>query len=171
MSEEESKAKKNLRGSIGKALGMFVLYAVAVLGSLFLFIFLGETPFCVQIATSITYTGFVFIAVFFGTRYLNEAYSLRDERVQQQIPRLLTIHLVFLVSVFAIQTFAFVSQPYLPSYWFKESAKNPNLFTTVLGVTCILLGTTQVVISRGILSRSLEAEKTANPTNEAFKAT
>jgi hypothetical protein len=52
-------------------------------------------------ANLISYTAVVFWFVFMGSKWLGAGYSLRDKAVQRMIPRLLAIHAVFLVLVFA----------------------------------------------------------------------
>jgi hypothetical protein len=73
-------------------LGIAVAYLAGAFLGLCLFIALDGTPFGIQIATTITYTYFAFWYVFFPTRGLLEKYSLRDRKVQRQIPLLLAIH-------------------------------------------------------------------------------
>ena len=90
--------------------------------------------------------------------------------MKEKLPRLLAIHAAFLVLIVSLLTAAFAARPHLPAYWFTEHGpKHDRLFWDVLGLTCILVGMAQVLISRGILTRSVEAfKKKEGP--EAFGA-
>ena len=146
--------------SVAEAVGKLVFVAAAFVAIFVLYVFLADKPFGIQIATIITYTGSIFCLVFFRWRWLNEAYSLRTKQVRQQLPRLMAIHLAFLLSILVVLTAGLLARPRLPNYWVVErGAKHETLFVDALGLFCIVAGVTQVFISRSILRRSLDVEK------------
>ncbi len=143
--------------STAMTLGVAVAYLAGALGGACLFIALDETPFGFQIATAITYTYFAFWYIFFPTRGLLEKYSLRDKTVQRQLPRLLAIHCGFLAALLLGQIKWFAMKPYLSSYWFTEYGKRRDTsYELMMIVAPVLVFFAQVLISRRILSRSLE---------------
>ena len=157
MFEQLDDREKAPQVSRAMTLGILAAYMVGAFGGLCIFIFLGERPFGVQIATAIVYTYFAFWYVFFPTRGLLEQYSLRNKTVQQRIPLLLAIHCAFLILVFLGETIWFSMKPHLPSYWFTEHGKRggPLYVSVVIGsVTAAFF--TQVLVSRRILSRLRE---------------
>lgn len=125
-------------------------------------IYIGPTnlPFGIQIATTIIYTVAMLWLIFFPARGDNTEYSLWDERVQEKLPRLLGTHAVFLTWVLAMQVTASVARPHLPAIWFKAySSRHDTLFEDVGILFYVVTGMAQRLISRGILSRSVEAQK------------
>ncbi len=104
MFEQLDKPKKVAQVSIAMSLGILAAYLIGAFGGACLFIVLGGRRFGIQVASAIVYTYFVFWYVFFPTRGLLEKYSLRDKAVQRQIPLLLAIHCVFLISIVFGQT-------------------------------------------------------------------
>jgi hypothetical protein len=152
--------KKGSRVSIVEALTKFVFMSAWIVTVFLLYVFLGDKPFGIQIATIIAYSGSVFCLVFFRWRFLDEAYNLRIEAVQEQIPRLLAIHLAFLGFIVAVLTLALFLRSQLPSFWFTERfGKHGSLFSHGLLLICTLAAVTQVFICRTILSRSIGKKK------------
>jgi hypothetical protein len=150
----EPEQKPQVSGAM--TLGMLAAFLFGVVGAFFLFIFIGDRPFGTQIATAIVYTYFAFWYVFFPTRWLEETYTLRHKAVQQRFPRLIAIHCGFLIFIFLGQTFLFAVKPRLPSYWLTPHGKQGDiLYGALIFVPAIVL-TTQVFISRRILSRSVK---------------
>lgn len=157
MFEQLDEPKKLPQVSTGMKSGILVAYLVGAFGGLLLFIFLGNRPFGVQIATAITYTYFAFWFVFFPTRGMLKKYSLRNEKVKKQIPLLMAIHCAFLVLLLIGQIKWFAMKSYLPSYWFTEYGKNRDtLYELVIIGAPVLIFFAQVFISRAILSHSLD---------------
>ena len=135
--------------STAMTFGIFAAYLAGAFGGFCLFVFIGDMPFGIQIVTAITYTYFAFWYVFFPTRGLLEKYSL--------ILRLLAIHLAFLISICLAQTVWFEMKPGLPGYRLTEHGKHADSsFGWVMIVPLTVLFFTQVLISRGILRRSLK---------------
>ena len=149
-----------------RTLGNVLAICGAILAATIPFIiYIGPSnlPFGTQIATTITYTVAMFWLIFFPARGDNTEYSLWDERVQEKLPRLLGIHVVFLAWVLAMQATASVARPHLPAYWFKGySSSHDTLFEGVGILFYVLTGMTQRFIARGILSRSVQAQKKEN---------
>jgi hypothetical protein len=130
----------------------------ALLSALILYIALADKPFGTQIATGITYTGSVFYLTFFRSRLSNVGYSLRDAAVQEKLPRLLAMHVALLVLIISVQTFTLALRPHLPAYWLAEHGpKRDNLYEWALILPPLLTGSAQVWISRGVLSRNIDA--------------
>ena len=149
--------------SRGSVMGILVVY-LSILAALvlILLIYVGTSrvPFGTQIATTIVYTGAVFWLTFFKTRGFNTEYNLWDRAVQPKLHRLLAIHAVFLVLVVSLLTGALALRPHLPAYWFTEHNNGRDtLFSDLLILSGVLISVAQVLISRGILSRSVEAHK------------
>ena len=156
MFEQLEEPKKASQVSRAMTFGIAAAYLVGAFGGPFLFFFLEERPFGIQIATAVTYTYFAFWFVFFPTRGMLEKYSLRDERIQRKIPLLLAIHCAFLISLLLAQIEWLGMKPYLSSYWFTEHGKKGDtLYELVMIGTPVLVFFAQVLTSRGILSRRL----------------
>lgn len=144
------------RVSPATSIGIFVAYIFGAFGGLVLFIVLGDKPYGIQISTAITYTYFAFWYIFFPTQGMLERYKLRDKSVQKQIPLLLVIHCAFLVLLLLGQVEWLAMKPHLSSAWFTEyGKKRDTLYELVTIGLPILVFFAQVLISRGILSRSL----------------
>jgi hypothetical protein len=116
--------------------------------------------FGLQIVSLVADTEFVFFLVFCDSRAWR-GYSLRNKRVQQELPRLLGIHCLFLVVVFAVLTFALSARPRLPSSWLAESGpKHDSPLEFGLIVIGAITMMTQAWIYRNILRRAVEIEST-----------
>lgn len=162
MVEEKENREQNQPVSFALALGTWVSLMLGFLALAILFVVFVHKPFGIQITTLIGYTAAVFFLVFFRWRR-HRAYSLREKPVQREIPRLLKVHVAFLVLVFAGLSFAIHVRPSLPSYWLTEHGKRgETLFEWVVIVCFASTLMTQVYVSRKILSRSCQAEKTTN---------
>jgi NADH:ubiquinone oxidoreductase subunit 6 (subunit J) len=133
-----------------------------------LFILLMEEPYGIQTVTLVGYTGFVFLLVFCDTGKC-KGYSLFQKAVQRKLPRLLAIHVVFLIVVFTWVTVAPWLRRFVPDSWLVvhasrgiwDRAGGMNLFEYL----AMLIGTAicmiQVWITRTILRRSVEADRPA----------
>ncbi len=162
MFEQLDEPQKKPHVSTAMTLGILAAYLGGAFGGFCLFIILSDRPFGIQIATAITYTYFAFWYVFFPTRGLLEKYSLRDKTVQQQIPRLFAIHCAFLISIFFGQTIWFAMKPHLSNNWATDrGAGTPYVWVMI--VSSIAFFFTQVLISRRILSRSLDEARSVDP--------
>ena len=136
-----------------------VVALIVLLGTfLFYIYFLDGRPFEIQAISLIADTEFVFLLVFFDTS-MGRGYSLRDKAVQRQLPRLLQIHFVSLVFLFALITFALSARSRLPHSWLVDPGYrySTSPFVSVLLLIGVAMVIAQVLISRRILSRALEA--------------
>ncbi len=144
--------------SYAKAARLGVGVLIVLVGTfLFYIYFLDGKPFEIQAISLIADTELVFSFVFFDTS-MGRGYSLRDKVVQQHLPRLLQIHFLSLVFLFALITFAVSAQPHLPRSWLVDPGYrySTSPFVSVLILIGVGIGITQVLISRKILSRALE---------------
>jgi|SRR5579864_1106432 len=152
--------------SFGRALRTCIAIFGAMLLIFLLYIGPSNVPFGVQIETTIWYTGAMFLFIFCRTRGFDTGFSLQDEGVKEKLPRLLAIHAVFLASGLSIQTVASAARPHLSAYWFTRHSRD-TLFDDVQVLTYVLIGMAQVLISRGILSRSMQAHKAKDGVSHA----
>jgi len=160
MFEQPDETKKTPRVSIVMSLAILAAYLIGAYGGLTLFLVLGDRPYGTQIATATVYTYFAFWYIFFPTRGLLQKYSLRDARVQQEIPLLLAIHCAFLILCFLGQSLWLPMKPRLPSYWSMETGRRDvSLYGWVSMGSAFILFFTQVLISRRILSRAMKIDE------------
>jgi hypothetical protein len=141
----------------GEALTVYVLILLVAFGSILAFILLGDQPYGMQYATLISYTAVVFVWTFFRTKGVNTKHDLSDPYVQEQLPRLLMIHFVYLLAIFLLETWAFSIRPTLPSWWLIEHGhgrRDMPPFDFALMVSGILIATSQIILSRRILGRA-----------------
>jgi hypothetical protein len=135
----------------------------ALLATFLLLILLDHRPFEIQIVSLVADTEFVFFLVFFDSRAWR-GYSLRNKRVQQELPRLLGIHCFCLVLIFALLTFALSVEPRLPSSWVtKNGPKDTSPFALLLIFIGGVTPTIQAWRYRRILRRAVEDENTTTP--------
>lgn len=145
-------------------LEMFATWAGLMLGAatiLLLGILLGEKPFGLQIVAVAADTEYVFFLVFCDSRAWR-GYSLRDKRVQRELPRLLGPHCFFLFLIVVALTVALSSRSRLPSSWVVESgSKHDSPFAVALIIAGVLAATAQAWLYRNKLARALAVENTA----------
>jgi hypothetical protein len=135
----------------------------ALLATFLLVIFLNHRPFEIQIIALVWDTEFVFFLVFFDSRAWR-GYSLRDKRVQQELPRLLGIHCACLVLIFALLSFALSVEPRMPSSWVMEnSPRDTSPFVLALILIGSITPTIQAWRYRWILRLAVEAENIPTP--------
>ena len=148
--QEEQSAEDPV--TFAEALGVYMLILALICVSVLAFVFLGDRRYGMQYATLICYSGSVFIGTFFRTRGVKTKYSLSAPYVQEQLPRLLMIHCVFLLAIFYMETWAFVIRPSMSSWWLTAHGSRdmpPFDFATVL--IGIAIAFSQIVLSRHIL--------------------
>jgi hypothetical protein len=125
---------------------------------LFLAVLLDQKPFETQIIALAADTEYVFFLVFCDSRAWR-GYSLRNKTVQQELPRLLGVHCVFVVLIIAALTFALSARSRLPSSWVLESGpKHESPFEFGLIVIGAIAATAQAWVYRRILGRALAVE-------------
>ena len=147
-------------------LKMFITWVGIMAGALttlLLAILLVHRPFGIKILFLVADTEFVFFLVFFDSRAWR-GYSLRNKRVQQELPRLLGIHCFCLVLIFALLTFALSVEPRLPGSWVMENGpKDTSPFALILILIGGITPTIQAWGYRRILRRAVEDENTTTP--------
>jgi len=107
------------RISITKSLVTLVVLLTAGLSIFLVAICLDKNPFVLQITSIFGYTAGVLYLVFCDSRYWR-GYSLRRKEVQRELPRLVSMHMAFLVFLVVVETIALWARPHLPSYWRSE---------------------------------------------------
>jgi hypothetical protein len=144
--------------SIGRSLLEWFAVVVAIFGLFLLDVLvLDDMRFGFQFMCLIAQTAYVFFYVFCDTRYWH-GYDLRNKAVQREIPRLLRIHCLFLIIVFAVVTGILSTRPYLPLWVFVETTgRRPmSVYSVGFFLICFAVVETQVVISRKILNRAIQ---------------
>ena len=157
------------KASIGKFLIEWTAVMVTLFGLVAIYIFfLDNTRFGFQVLCLVVQTFYVFFYVFCDTRYWH-GYSLRNKTVQHELPRLLRIHCLFLVLLFAVVTAILSARPYMPPLWFIETKGNRpiSIYSTGFFLICFAVVETQVILSRKILSRGLSAKSTSPEATSA----
>ena len=140
-------------------LGFFMILLV-MFGSLIVFISLRGEPHGTQIATLITYTGAIFVSTFFRVRSGFALYSLDEPYVQEQLPRLLGIHLAYLLAVYFVDGWALSIQPSLSSWWVQPAGqKHTTPFDEALMIGIGSLALSQIILSRSILGRAKKRDQ------------
>jgi len=127
-----------------------------VFGSLLLFIFLGNRPYGVQVASAFAYT-FLLVGITFGNgRGYLPAYMFTCPAVRTQYPRLLWRHLGFLVALFALQTGVLAVRPHLPAWWNTDigGPRGDPPFEYALFLLCFGLAWTENLTNRRLLDRA-----------------
>ncbi|MGD0443744.1 MAG: hypothetical protein ABSA39_07395 [Edaphobacter sp.] len=141
--------------TVAEALGVYVLILALAFGSLVAFISIGDRPYGMQCATLISYSGAIFVWTFFRTKGVNTKHSLSAQYVQEQLPRLLMIHFVYLLAIFILETWALAIRPSMPSWWLiAQGRKGMPPFDFVLMLAGMAIAVSQIVLSRRILGRA-----------------
>ena len=149
--------------SVAKQLGTWLGLVSGAMALCWLAILIADKPFGLQITTLVGYTTLVFFQVFCDSRAF-KGYSLRLTTVRKKIPVLLVIHAVFLLFVLVALTAALSVRPHLSSSWFVTKKKRDNWFDVLLMVIGVTICMSQTLISRKILSRSIDADRNAMNT-------
>lgn len=158
--EPSDSAPEEDKVTVLEQLSIYFMLMLLGLGSLVAFINLEGEPHGIQIATMLSYSGAVFIWTFFRTRGVNTRHPLSEPYVQEQLPKLLGIHGLFLLTVYGFEAAAFALAPRLSSWWFtaSDSKDMPPFHIAIIvfiGALCI----SQVVLSRRILYRAKQHEE------------
>jgi hypothetical protein len=113
-------------------------------GGVSLFVWLGNRPFGIQVASLIPYTCAIVLYTFAANRGLPR-YLFGCPLVRRQMPRLAIRHLGFLVVLFVLQTEVIHFRSHLPGSW--------PLGTTI-AVICAIVGFSQIMSNRSLLNRA-----------------
>ena len=130
------------------SLPRFALFTIDFLimffGGFALFVWLGERPFGIQVASLLPYTCAILLYTFAANRGMPR-YLFRCPFVRHQIPRLALQHTGFLIVLFILQTAVIRFRSYLPRSW--------SLFVTIMTVS-VALAFSQVIWNRALLERA-----------------
>ncbi|WP_229669057.1 hypothetical protein [Edaphobacter acidisoli] len=137
-----------------EGLGVAALYFALVVGSVLAFIFFGGRPYGMQYATLISYSGGVFIYIFFRPRGVNTRYRLSAQYVREQVPRLLMIHCVYLLAIFFLETWALAIRTSMPSWAVTGQGRDMPPFVFALMLVGMAIGISQIILSRRILGNA-----------------
>lgn len=140
-------------GSLDRILLFGPVVLFMVFGSLFLFIFLEDLPYGIQLASIISYTTAVFL-ITFSAQKRQQRYLFTCPVVHSQLSRLAQRHVGFLAILFVLQTAALSLRSRMPANWFVASGRNMPPFTLALFILCMGLGFTQVFTNRSLLERA-----------------
>ena len=146
--------------SVAKQLGTWLGIVSGGMALFLLGILIADKPFGLQITTLIVYTGLVFFQVFCDSRAF-KGYSLRLTAVRNKISTLYAIHVVFLLFVFVALTAALSLRPHVLSSWHTTNGKRDNWFDMLLIIIGVTICMCQTLISRKILSRSIDTDRNA----------
>lgn len=152
--------------TVAEALGVYLLLLFVFAVTICAFIALDKHPYGIQIATLTGYSGAVFVYTFFRTRGVNTKYSLLEPYVQQQLPRLLLIHCIYLLGIFFLETVALSFRPSMSNWWLDSREVPP--FDFALMIVGTFIAVSQVILSRRILSRSKEQFCSAEASTTRF---
>lgn len=143
--------------TLAEGVGKFVLLMAGILAVFCLYAVFWDKPFGPPLTQAVGYTGAVFLFVFYRWRGLPESFSLRDTRIQHQIPRLIVIHTAFLTLFIAGLSDSMRRQ--MPDSWLVEHGpKHDSYYEWALVLFCTLTFYTQVFISRRILRQAIATE-------------
>lgn len=144
--------------SVTDIVTIFAFVLLSMFGGLVLFFILGNLPFGIQVATAIMYTwavsGFTFLHSRFGP-----GYNLNDPAVRNTLPRLLLLHVAFLIVIFVFQTTMFALKPDLPPSWLKETGpKHESIYGWLLIMTFACVSATEIAWFQRILRQRVVAQ-------------
>ena len=143
-----------------EALFVYFMILLLALLSIIAFINLEGHRHGLQIATMLSYSGGVFIWTFLRTRGVTNRYPLDEPYVQEQLPKLLGIHCLFLVCVDGFESSAFALSRDLSPWWFTASSRKDIPPFQLCLMLCIgAIGIMQVMLSRRILYRAKQQER------------
>jgi hypothetical protein len=141
-----------------------LIFLIMTIGSLALFLYLGDDPFGVQIAAIVCYTSAVVLYTFSANRG-TPRYLFRCPIVQTQLPRIARRHLIFVAVVFVLLTGALHLRPYMPPSWLIASGARNSMppFAAVLIVLSACLALAQTLTNRSLLNRAHTQHSSREP--------
>lgn len=164
--EPEEPQPKEDKVTTAEALGVYFMIVLLALLSLVAFVNLAGRKHGIQIATMLSYSGAIFIFTFFRTRGVRTRYPLDEPYVQEQLPKLIGIHCLFLLGVDGIEAAAFAFSHHLSSWWFTTSdPKGIPPFQLSLMLCIGAIGVAQIILSRRILHRAKKREESLQAGN------
>lgn len=147
----------------------FVGLMIGLMAAFGLLLFLDGRPFQLQVFSTFADTEFVFFFVFCDSRAWH-GYSLHNRHVRRELPRLVRIHCLSLVLIFAFLTFALSARPHLPSLWLVGNGPRAvSFFASALMLFGIVTVMAQAMMYRKILRRALEGADALPPDKSGFR--
>ena len=143
------------KGSLLKGFGAFPGIPIgAVLVGVLYAAYLKNLPYGFEAAGLLMYSGLVFVLLFCGTGK-TQGYDLRQKAVRRHLPRLVAVHLVFLVIFLIVVTVGPSLRSSVPDSWLvKSGRRNMSPFEGLGVLSVTVVGAIEVWISRKILRRS-----------------
>jgi hypothetical protein len=129
------------------------VFLTMIPGSFILFIFMGDRPYGIQLASVIGYSAAAVLYTFSSNRGLPR-YLFSCPIVRGQLYRLTLRHFAFLIALFAVETIALQIRPRMPGWWFVARGRNMPPFTLAMFILCGSLLLTQVLTNRSALKRA-----------------
>jgi hypothetical protein len=145
--------------------GRFILFTAAFLtmlpGSLILFIWLGDRPYGIQLASIIGYSAATILYTFSANRGM-QRYLFECPYVRSQFRRLAVRHIVFLVALFSLETAILSIRLHLSPWWMTEGIGPRGMppFVFAMFALCGALLFAEIMTTRSLLER---AHTAANP--------
>lgn len=130
-------------------------FLIMTIGSVTVFLYLGDDPFGVQIAAIVCYTSAIVLYTFSANRRMPR-YLFRCPIVQTQLPRIALRHLIFVAVVFVLLTAGIQLRPYVPPSWLVASGARKSIppLATVLFILSACLAIAQILTNRSLLNRA-----------------
>jgi len=137
---------------------MSAIFLCMTIGSMLLVVLLRGTLHGLQVASLVFYTLFVVFFTFATTGSRGggnvPGYKFTCPAVEPQIPRLLWLHLIFLIALLVLETAAQSIPPHLPDWWNIQDKKGFTPFETALLLLGIGLAMTQILTNKSLLNRA-----------------
>lgn len=140
------------KGSILRFMVLTLLFFVMWGGIVFLILF-ANRAYLIQISSLVIYTAAVALYTFSRNRG-TQPFLLSCTAVRSQVPTLVRRHMVFLTTLFLVQTIALEFRSKLPEHLIAPRGSEPSLFAVFLGVFCGCLAVVQVISNRSLLERA-----------------
>jgi hypothetical protein len=135
-------------------LAFTLLFVVMFGGGFTLFVRLGDAPYSVQLASTVSYTAAVMIYGFARNRGGIQPYLFTCPVVMSQYPRLLGRHAGYLAVLIVLETIALRIKPHLSAWWFASSGRGMAPFFIAVALPCGALALTETMTNRGVLERA-----------------
>jgi hypothetical protein len=114
---------------------------------------LGDRPFGFQLASVLCYTAFIILLTFSHYRD-QQRYLFTCPVVRHQTLRLVSGHIGFITTLFAVETLALKLRPRLPESWVVASGRSMPPFVIILFVFSGGLALAQLLTNRSILYKA-----------------
>ncbi len=136
-----------------RAVVLTICFLVMILGSVAVFIILGESWFALETASVVGETAAVILYTF-SRNWDNPPYLYSCPVVQSQFPSLIGRHGLFLFAIVALETIAFGLRPQFSTWLFTANGGNETLSTIVLTILVGALTVVEIMSNRSLLQRA-----------------